>query len=172
VVARRDGGWPNEPHDSAPGMALSKPSKQIKITRLQAAVTPWKHPLLRKRFYKTSHRGVVNRNASSRHQTKPHCGFATRSRKEAGQQEASSYGKIQLLSDRSRQKRVSMKPVSLSEKPTQTALPFLHLSNAPITRRLTPTSDYNLVTSNYDLLRYDRKSDGTHCLLRGNGDDV
>ena len=126
-------------------MALSKPSKQIKITRLQAAVTPWKHLLLQKRFYKTSHRGVVNRNASSRHQHQPHCGFATRSRKEAGQQEASSYGKIQLSSDRLRQKRVSTKPVSLSEKPIQTVLPFLHLSNAPIMHRLPPTSDYDLV---------------------------
>ena len=151
-------------------MALSKPSKQIKITRLQAAVTPWKHLLLRKRFYKTSHRGVVNRNASSRHQTKSHCGFATRSRKETGQQEESSYGKIQLSSDRSRQKRASTKPVSLPERPTPTVLPFLHLSNAPITRRLTPVSDYDLVTSNYDSLRYDRKRDGTHCFGCGQWD--
>jgi hypothetical protein len=83
----------------------------------QAAVTPRKQCTLRKRFYRTLQRGVVNRNATPRHQTKSHCGFATRSRKETGQQGESSYGKIQLLSDRSRQKRVSTKPVNLSESP-------------------------------------------------------
>ena len=60
------------------------------------------------------------------------CGFATRSRKETKQQEASYYGKIQLLSERSRQKRVSTKPVNSSEESTQIVLPSLHLSNAPL----------------------------------------
>src|SRR5437762_11344198 len=104
-------------------MDLSKPSKQIKITRLQAAVTTWKQScncgkgFIRRR---TAEWLTATRRLDIEHQ--PHCGFATRSRKEAGQQEASSYGKIQLLSDRSRQKRASTKPVSFSEKPTQTAL--------------------------------------------------
>ena len=100
---------------------------------------------LRKRFYKTSHRGVVNRNALSWTQPSSLCGFTTRSRKETGQQEASYYGKIQLLSDRSRQKRVSTKPVSLPERLTPIMLSSLYLSNAPITRRLTPASDYDLI---------------------------
>ena len=111
----------------------------------QAAVTPRKQCTLWKRFYKTSQRGVVNRNVMSRHQTKSHCGFATRSIKETGQHGESSYGKIQLLSDRSRQKRVSTKPVNSSEGSIETAPPSFHLSNAPLTRRLTPTSDHNLV---------------------------
>ena len=139
MVTRHNSGWLNKLHDSAPGMALSKLLKQIKITHPQAAVILWK------RFCETSHRGVVNRNASFLTSASALCGFATRSRKETGQQKVSYYKKIQLLSDRSRQKRVSTKPVSLSEKPIQTVLPFLHLSNAPIMHRLPPTSDYDLV---------------------------
>jgi hypothetical protein len=89
---------------------------------------------------------MVNRNVMFWYQPSSLCGFATRSRKEIGQQAESSYGKTQLLSDRPWQKCVSTKPVSLSERPTQIVLPFLlHLSSVPLMRRLTPTSNYNLI---------------------------
>ncbi len=141
----------------------------------QAAVTPRKQIVpvnsgckLRKRFYRTSRRVVVKRDMMSRYQTKSHCGFATRSRKEAEQQGESSYGKNQLLSDRSRQKRVSTKPVNPSEESIETAPPFLHLSNAPLTRRLIPTSDYNLVRAT--TTRHVTTGKETEHIVGGNGE--
>lgn len=131
-------------------MALNHPPKQIKRASagsrnsLETDCTCEFRPQAVKEVYGIPHRAVVKRSVASRFDHTSPCGFATRG-EETRQQGESTYGKIQLLSDRPRQKRVSTKPVNPSGGSTWTEPPFLHLSNAPLTRRLTPASDYGIL---------------------------